>query len=169
MSRMLKDDKGQMMVIESILFAGMVLLALIFVYQLSPPSTISTDKYSNQLRILGNDALRSIDKSSPVDVYNYTSRLVELVATKNMDNLTTLLNSIIPDYVSYNVFITDGNNTVVLYDGDVLGGKIGIVARANRILVIDPNDVDTTSYPGGEIIPDNSGCLYDLILEMWYI
>ena len=169
MIRMLKDDKGQMMVIESILFAGMVLLALIFVYQLSPPSTISTDKYSNQLRILGNDALRSIDKTSPSDVYNYTSRLVELVATKNMDNLTTILNSILPDYVSYNIFITDGNNTVVLYDGDVLGEKIGTVARANRILAIDQNDVDTTAYPGGEIIPSYNGCLYDLILEMWYI
>jgi hypothetical protein len=53
------NDKAQMMVLESVVFAITILISLIFLYQLSPTSTQSAS-YTNDLKIKGDASIQNL-------------------------------------------------------------------------------------------------------------
>lgn len=164
-----RNDNAQMMVIESILFSIMVILSLMFVSNISPPSRVSSSLPVDQLKILGDDALRTIDKTTPTPADSYLgSSLVKYILEKDVFSLTNLLNSLLPD-ISYNLYLSNGIETIKWYDGEVLtGGKHGAVSKSHMIIILPLDWIDPDIYPDG-IITDYDGVVYDFILEMWYI
>jgi hypothetical protein len=56
----MRDDKAQMMVLEAIFFAITVVIALILLFQMSPTSIQSGSQSSNNLKMLGDNALDAI-------------------------------------------------------------------------------------------------------------
>ena len=102
------DNKAQMMVMETTIFAITVILALAFLFQLSPSSTL-TDTYSNELKIWGDDALRTLyTEPYTADALpaNYPSnKLVYYLITNDYDNMKSELNNFLEDEIRYNIWI----------------------------------------------------------------
>ena len=171
---MTREDNAQMMIIESVLFSIMVLMALLFVSQLSPPSKVYASTSSDQLKILGDDALRSIDKRSPggglgqIGLYS-TSSLTKYIATNDVDSLTAYLDALLPNNVNYNISISNGTKTINWYNGEEAGNvKVGDISVAHCIILINKEAIDGTEYVNKQIIEDYDGYIYEVILEMWY-
>ena len=112
------DNKGQMMVLEVIFFAVIVLSSLIFIYQMNPLSGIS-NKYTNDLKIMGDSALQSLYNEVIISETrtgylwgNYRVSEIEHVLIANAyGSFITDLNSMLPTSVMYNVYISDGTKT----------------------------------------------------------
>jgi hypothetical protein len=152
------DNRAQMLVYEAIVCAALLALAVFFVYQMHPPMMQSTI-YSNQLKILGDDALRSLG-AYPSKNYSGYSLLEEYIIDNNTANFTKFLNSTFPATVGYSIYISNGTVEQIWYNGSV-GGIFGLVTRSHYIIAIDPD----LSQP----IPNYTGSVYDVILEMWQI
>ena len=180
------DNNGQMLIIESVLFAIMIFMALFFVYQLSPTPATSADISSDQLKIIGDDALRAIDNSPPESPGAYhNSKLVKFIANNEVGNFTSYLDTVLPDYVGYNIYLSgtslaDESKTAtdIWYDGEyaVFGDKIGNVAVCH-ILIVVSNDLIWPAKYGLDGSPSKIEYLLDdvklpvieVVLEMWYI
>jgi hypothetical protein len=172
---MKRNDNAQMMIVEAVLFSIMVIMALIFVNQLSPPSRISATISSDQLKILGDDALRSIDKVTIPELIAYSgSSLVKYIAKNDKENLAEYLNSLLPSQVKYNIYISDGNETIKWYDAELEEkvAIVGTISRSHYIIVIRDEEI-TKDYKmdGAEnrFVEHPIGCVYEVILEMWYV
>lgn len=175
------DDKGQMMVLETVFFAVTVLLALIFLYQLSPSSTVSNE-YTNILKIQGDDALQSLYTDVVPGDYPSdfpSNKLVYYLITNDYDGFTlSNLNNLLPSTVIYNIYISNGTKTVFWCnsDGDnttPLQTTIGPVTTSHIIIAIHPKYLTDVSEQliGDESIlnekfPGYDGSTYDIILEM---
>lgn len=159
------NNRAQTMVLEAVTFAVVILIALIFALSFTPKPMVKNLSYTNKIKILANDALRSIDTLG-VEGY-FGSMLVKCIATNDKDELTYLLNLSLPSYVSYNIYVGNGERYVKWYDGEKGFGKIGNVARAHRIIVIPPSMFS----PGYRPIPgygyNDTECVYDVVLEVW--
>ena len=111
----MRDNKAQMMVLESILFAITVVVALAFLVQLSPSSIESGTQSTNDLKLLGDDALDSIYETTmhvrfptqaqldtwetangKYDTNNPTSKLAVCIITNNYADMQSSLNEILP-------------------------------------------------------------------------
>jgi len=185
------DDKGQMMVLEVIFFAVMVLLSLVFIYQLSPSSIVS-NKYTNNLKIIGDDALHSLYNDAPTGDFpaGYpSSKLIHYLITNAYGSMISDLNNMLPPTVMYNIYITNiTNETINMFWCNSFGNpsealeNIGAVTISHCITSIDPNFL----LPIGDVMFRNSGSndiykylnrpleedmdsTYDVRLEMWYI
>ena len=175
------DDKGQMMVLETVFFAVTVLLALIFLYQLSPSSTVSNE-YTNILKIQGDDALQSLYTDVVPGDYPSdfpSNKLVYYLITNDYNGFTRLnLNNLLPSTVMYNIYISNGTKTVFWCnsDGDNTTSlqTIGPVTTSHIIIAMHPDYLTDISIQliGEESIlngkfSDYDGSTYDIILEMW--
>jgi len=110
------DDKAQMMVLESVIFAITVLVSLIFLYQLSPSSTVE-NKYTNDLKLQGDNALRSLNNAPIDNSANYpldfpSNKLVNYLITNNYSSFISDLNGMLPKTVDYNIYISNGTKTI---------------------------------------------------------
>lgn len=119
----MRDDKAQMMVLEAIFFAITIVIALIFLFQMSPTSIQSGTQSSNELKLLGDDALDTIYaetlhiKQNIGEGYttnNPANKLAVCIITNNFTGLTDSLNDILPETVFYNIYISNGTKTVFL-------------------------------------------------------
>jgi len=174
----IKDDKAAMMVLEAVIFAIMILLALILVTNLSPVKKSSVDSYSNQLKILADDAIRTLDNLDESDYasLNYgagtflSSRLVEYIALNDTTNTSSYFDKALPDNVRYNIYISNNEETICWYNGEEGFGKLGDVSKSNFVLAV-PSVLNESlgGYQDHEIIPGYSGFNYIFILEMWEI
>lgn len=119
----MRDDKAQMMVLESIFFGITVAVALAFLIQISPTAIQSGTQTSNELKILGDGALDALYtqtmhiKEIDIDTTDYktnnpTSKLAVCFITNNYASLITSLNEILPPTVLYNIYISNGTKTV---------------------------------------------------------
>jgi len=192
------DDKGQVMILESIIFTVTILLALVFLYQLSPTSTVSKT-YTNDLEIKGDDALKNL----------YTSKIPSAIAAKIpsgfpknqlvyyliTDDYGSLilsnLSNMLPPNTLYNIYISNGTKTVFwcsyrppsAFDSSEPFPATEPVTISHIVIAIHPDFFDKNKFPN---IIDNDGCelakkfrigepngykgsLYDVILEMFYI
>jgi len=174
------DDKGQMMVLETVFFAVTVLLALIFLYQLSPSSAVSNE-YTNILKIQGDDALQSLYTDVVPGDYPSdfpSNKLVYYLITDDYDGFTlSNLNNLLPSTVIYNIYISNGTKTVFWCNSD--GNSItplqtiGPVTTSHIIIAMHPKYLTDVSEEliGDESIltgkfPGYDGSTYDIILEM---
>ena len=192
----MKDDKAQMMVLESIFFAITVVVALAFLVQISPTSIQSGTQSSNELKLMGDDTLGTIYaetmhiKQSMGGNYttnNPTSKLAVCIITNNYTGLTDSLNNILPDTVLYNIYISNGTKTIFWCSstGDTVNPSTMIdpVALSHHPISIDPEHLtsfsDNTYLPGDEegrsdiwddfVDSGYNGATYEVILEMSYI
>ena len=110
------DDKAQMMVLESIIFAITVILSLVFLYQLSPSTTVE-NKYTSDLKLRGDDALRSLNNAKIKNSTDYpldfpSNKLVNYLITNNYSGFISDLNNMLPKTVDYNIYISNGTKTI---------------------------------------------------------
>jgi hypothetical protein len=165
MRKKMRHDKAQMMVLESIIFAITVVIALVFLIQLAPTSIQSSIGSSINLKILGDDALdtaytetsniRNAELIEPMKVAyttnNPSNKLVVSLITNNYSLLIDeTLNKILPANVLYNIYISNGTNKTFWcsYTGDPndlpqspFGEDVFV---SHKIIAIDP--VHLTSY-----------------------
>ncbi len=180
------DNKGQMLVLETIFFTATVILSLIFLYQLSPPSVVS-NTYTDDLSLMGNDALYNLYRDDITDdtLAGYpASKLVNYLITNEVVELVENLNSRLPVSILYNVFISDGTDKIFWCN------SFGESQEFNELPGIDPLTIsscivaiDETFIAGSTDIyfrngddsrillnfPGHDSCLYRVILELWYI
>jgi hypothetical protein len=173
MFRFRKDTNAQMVLLEAVFFTIMVLLSLIMIFNISPPSQSTINRYSNQLKILADDSLRMLDNIPPTisDALFHNSLLVQYIVLNDTKNITYFLNSSLPSDVGYNLYISNGENSILWYNGENFwGGKLGEVSRANYLVLANYNWVNASdSYPSKEIIPGYKGNEYIVVLEVWNI
>ena len=151
------------MALEAVLFAITVILALIFLYQLSPSSIVS-DKSTNTLKIQGDDALQTLyedvvtDENIPKGFPE--NKLIYYLITNSYknpgdDDLNDELGKMISSAV-YNVYISNGSKKIYLFNsfGDVEpDSAIKIdekpVAISHMIISIHPQflNLHLTGYP----------------------
>ena len=103
------DDSAQLMILEIIFFATVVILALVLVYQLSPSSVV-TNKYTTELRETGDNALRSISQDDPSEEQGSgypSSKLVDYLITNAYHSMVADLHTFLPSTVLYNIYVAD--------------------------------------------------------------
>jgi len=104
------DTKGQMMILETIFFMSIVILSLVFLYQLSPSSVVS-NTYTYDLKTLGDEALRSITNDivpiSPLPKSYPTGLGAHYLLTNSYISMTSDLNNLLPPNVMYNIYISN--------------------------------------------------------------
>lgn len=178
---MRKNDNAQMMVLESILFAITVVVALAFLVQISPTAIQGSTQSTNDLKLLGDDALDAIYaetqhiKSGTGLAYvtnNPTSKLAVCIIVNDYQSIIDSLNSILPDTVLYNIYVSNGTKTVfwctpqgVTYDTTTPQSMIDPVAVSHHPIAIDPVHLDGFpeednsggALPGVEIYLDTGG------------
>ena len=117
----MRNDKAQMMVLESILFAITVVVALAFLVQISPTSLQGSSQSTNELKVLGDDALNALYSEAyhiidnPPEGYitnNPTSKLAVCIITNDYQELVDSLKVYLPDSVLYNIYVSNGTKTV---------------------------------------------------------
>jgi hypothetical protein len=182
------DETAAMMMLEVIIFASMIFLALLFLYQLSPASTHS-DNYSNELKIWADDALFTVYTTLPPSpMRNYPDypqhMLIHYIMTNDYNGLTTDLNSMLPSTVMYNIYISTGEQTVFWCNsfGDVTTvlPVIDPVTVSHFVISLDrghlhfPSEADIYVNDDHCVLADTNyiydyyGETYDIILELWY-
>lgn len=192
------DDKGQMMILEVVLFAILIIVALIFLYQLSPPSSVG-NVYTDELKIQGDSALHDLCNDHPSDANlptNYPlDKLSHYLVTNDYYNLTLDIDDLLSTDVMYNIWICNattsmfwcnssyGNSYTPIQNAEPLN-KTGSVTVSNCIIAIDPvfrdnnNGVISNQYHQGRynnksdlfyIFDKYNGSTYNVILEMWEI
>lgn len=179
------DDKAQMMVMEAVTFAITVILALAFLFQISPSSTL-TDKYTKELKIQGDDALRSLYMepfTAEILPSNYpSSKLVYYLITNDYENMTSDLNGMLLN-TEYNIWISNGTKTVFWCnsygDDSTQLQSIRSITTSRCLVAIDHlyinNDTGIFSgkYKHGDksildqAFPDYEGSTYNVVLEVW--
>jgi hypothetical protein len=191
------NDKAQMVVFESIVFAITAIVAVAFLISLSPTS-IQTTKISTDLTTIGDDALNTI-YAEQVDIIsrgeqpyggnitndpNPTSKLVVCVITNNYEQLTYTLNQLLPKNVLYNIYVADQHGKTVFWNSSSPNEgelpSVGTVFISHHIIPIHPQHL--TIYPNPFIFYGTTGhcdlldkfdtfdsSTYDFILKMWYV
>jgi len=190
------NDNAQMMVLESVIFAITVMIALAFLVQLSPTSIQQSSESTTDLKILGDDALTSLSieplnlkdrrETRGDETNNPASKLAVAIIVNDYDAIIGTLNEdILPDYAfyQYNIYISNGTVTKFWcsYQGNTTApaDRIGDeqVAVSHYIISIDPKHLDNFGdgiYEGGagesdiwQYFQDYEGATYDVILELW--
>lgn len=182
------DDKGQMMVIESVIFAITILLALVFLYQLSPTSTVS-NTYTNDLKIKGDDALRTLYNDEVIANLPQgfpKNKLTYYLISDNYDGfITSNLQNMLPSNTMYNIYISNGTKTV-FWCSSALDNQTALslkepITISHYVIAIHPQlltnstlkDMGIIDADGCEIPKlfnnDYKGSVYDVILEMCLI
>ena len=187
------DNKAQMMVTDAIIFSITIVLALAFLFQLTPSSTL-VDEYTKVLKMQGDDALRAlyVEPFSVEDLpTDYPSnKLVYYLITNDYDNMTSDLNNILLN-VEYNIWISNGIKDPVFWcnsDGDYDAPlpNIRYVTTSHCLVAIDPTyrnnetGILAGKYLQGKYSDQKSdldhstafegymGSTYNVILELWH-
>lgn len=157
------DNLGQMMVFEAIIFAVFIILAIFFVYQLSPRSSFSVSTPTSELAILAKDVVRSVGNRDAT-FGDYDSFLEECISLGDYDSLTGYINNSLPVGVYYNLYVSNGSGFVVLYsDESLVGGRFGDVSRGHYLFYYAGDVVNST----GSVL--HGPGVFDLVLEVWRI
>jgi len=192
------NDDAQMMVLESVIFAITVMIALAFLVQLSPTSIQQSSESTTDLKILGDDALTSLsieplnlkDRRAPIEgtTDNPANKLAVAIIVNDYDAVIDTLNDeILPEYAPYfyNIYISNGTRTEFWCSstGDPTDGAMDRtgdeqVTVSHYIIAIDPEHLDNFHddiYNDGtksdiwQYFQDYEGATYDVILELWTI
>lgn len=170
------DDKGQIMVLETIFFASTIILAIVFLYQLSPPSVVS-DVYTSDLKSVGDDALRNLynDVVTEPPYPGYpTSKLVHYLIADEYGSMVSDLRNFITSTVMYNIYVSNGEKIMFWCNSfggsdesiDILPGTDPVVI-SHCVIAIDP-----VFLSGSNLLPTFDGytdSVYEVQLQMWYI
>jgi len=189
------NDDAQMMVLESVIFAITVMIALAFLVQLSPTSIQQSSESTTDLKILGDDALTSLS-IEPLNLKdreemrrsatnNPASKLAVAIIVNDYEEIINTLDEILPTYSAYyyNIYISNGTVTKFWCSstGNTTGPEDRIgdeqVTVSHYIIAIDPEHLYNFGYDiynGGtgesdirQYFQGYEGATYDVILELW--
>ncbi len=158
-NRLQGDERGQMHVLE-VMIGGLLILSAIQVGVNVAQYPAQEDSGTEELRTLGNDALRTLYHLPPsgegFDPAGYgNSTLVYSVVENNSGIITAFLNSTLPTHVSYSF-------TVEHYSTEG-----GAVSSEGIILFHGPDVLGETART--HFIFQHDGDIYDAQLLMWYL
>ena len=187
------DNKAQMMVLESIIFSIIIIISLVFLFQLSPSSNLS-EIYTNTLKIRGDEALQSLFTDSAENTSEYpidypSNKLVYYIVTNNYTNFTKDLSKTLPETVMYNIWISNGIKDIFWCNSfsrtNTRLQPTGSVTTSHYIIAIAPsyrtNETGLFLCQQGKYYDNRcdldhpsafqgyQGSTYDVILEMWHI
>jgi len=166
------NEKGQMMVLETIFFASTILLSLIFLQELSP-SSVDIDEVTSDLKAIGDDALRNLYNDNltvPHSTGYPSSKLVYYIINDEYGSFVSDARNLIPSTIMFNVYISNGSKSVFWCNSfartDNPLPDTDPVVIAHCIIPIDPDFIPTSDIyvPFG----DYKGCIYEVTLRMWY-
>ena len=172
-----QNDNAQMLVIEAIIMATIVLMALVFLYQLSTPATIpvETDQLSiqaeNALEILNTQTISSLEHS----YYNYPegytpSKLAHLLYINDTAGLTTQLNSLLPSNTDYQIYLANQSSiTLLTKKTQDTPMPLEIKTSCSLLFALHHQIALQQNTNSAQMGIDSSQNTYDLILEVWYI
>lgn len=150
--RFMRNSLAQFHVLEAVFVAGMLLLSLLFISHFSAPPTVETIP-ENQLKIRGDEALRSLDLLPTASGSYHDSRLTQYIFTNDFTNFISFIDEMLPSAVLYNVWLynTSSRNSVFWCSNHANSARkqemIGTTVRSHRSIV-------------------NEGIVYDVELEM---
>ena len=192
MSSIFQNNKGQIMMLETVFFAATVIMALLFLYQLSP-SSVKSDVFMEDLEVMGDEALYSIyTEALPEEVAETypsgypSSKLVHYLITNGYGGMISDLHNLLPSTVLYHIYVSNGDDTMFWCD------SLGNTVEENKIASIDPISVVFCMVPIDPIFIDPAtnevlrnaeeesaalcdvfseytGSLYEVQLKIWYI
>ncbi len=172
-----QNDNAQMLVIEAIIMATIVLMALVFLYQLSTPATIPVEteqlniQAENALEILNTQTISTLEHS----YYNYPegympSRLAHLLYINDTAGLTTQLNSLLPSNTDYQIYLANQSSITLLTKKTQDTPMPPEIKTSSTLLLPIHHQIamqqNTDSAQMGINSIQNT---YDFILEVWYI
>jgi len=151
----LKNNDAQMQLLEVILVAGMLFVALYFVRGIDIVSNTNVES-DNKLQDLGNSILESLSAQS--SSYSYYNSLLAYYADYDNGGFANYVRAVLPEGTIFkitsidmtnltkNIDATISSSTETIYDPDLW---LGEEARASRLVVIGDR-------------------LYDIVLYMWF-
>ena len=153
------NNKAQMMVLESIIFAITTIIAISFLINLSPSSIQRATETTTDLKTIGDDVLDTIFSQQTTiqshgdssytggETYDPTGKLEVCVITNNYVQLTTSINNLLPTNVFYNIYIADSEGNKVFWCNSTCNSTAGwtdeltptgTVFTSHHIISIDP-------------------------------
>jgi hypothetical protein len=172
-----RNEAGQMMIIESIFFAVAVLLALLFIYQISLSST--TEGSNEDMKTIGDSGLYTLYNEAPGITSEYPkgfppSKLVQYMVSNASENLILDLKNMLPSSVMFNVYIANMSTRWFWCSSSTLDtssplSSINPVIISHCLVVIPPKNRFTKlgSWQFADWFQDSA--TYDVQLEMWSI
>jgi hypothetical protein len=188
------DNKAQMMVLESVIFAITVLISLVFLYQLSPSTSVKST-YTDNLKIQGDAALRSLytDLAKDSDGQRYptnypANKLIYYLITNRYAEMKDDLNAVLPSNIQYNIYVSNGSKNIFWCNSfgiDGSGNELTTledqqVVLCHYLVAIDPIylhypntlsiELDYQEITQSELyapFTTYQGSTYDVILQLW--
>jgi len=183
-----------MMVLESVLFVITILVSLIFLYQLSPTSTVS-NIYTNDLKIKGDEALQTLynDKVPAVELpqngipqdFPKNKLIYYLITDDHSGLISSNLQYMLPSSTMYNIYISNGTKTVFWCNSNSSLGSstpttlIEPITISHYMIAIHPDLLNETRFYeihdhrckiATEFVDQGyNGSSYDVILKMCYV
>ena len=164
------DNKGQMMVLEAVVFSISIIISLAFLFQISPSSAL-TDQYTKELKIQGDDAIRTLYfqnyESASLPTNFPTSKLINYIINEDYFELTSDLNEMLTN-TEYNIRIA--NKTITIFWCNSYGDETTelenrrAISTSHCIVAIDPEFFNENSRLQQEFPHSNT---FKIILEVW--
>lgn len=157
---LMRNNRAQLMVLEAVLSATLVILSIIFAISLSPPPSYTISSTPSELRSLATDSLSALEHKE--EVTGYQNYLVRCIVENDLDFILYYLNLSLPTSTYYNIYISNLTTTVMWFNGEkICGGKFGSVERIHRLFYYDGDiTVNGTTLKGN---------IYEFILEVWRV
>lgn len=108
------DDKGQIMIIEAIIFAIFMILSLIFLYTIAPTGTVS-NVYADTQKVQADDAVQTMLENYSINTEydNYPlNELTHYIAKNDYQNLTSRLNNLLSSNAHFNIYIANSSKSM---------------------------------------------------------
>jgi hypothetical protein len=153
------DDNAQIMTIEVVIFAILIILSLIFLYQLTPTVTV-TNIYSNEIKVEGDSVLKIMNNNNTINEVSYDNyplnELSHLIVTNDYENLTYRINELLHIDVQFNIWIANSTESIfwcnssfndyqtVSPDAEPLKST-GSVVTSTCLVGIDPYFINNTN------------------------
>jgi len=168
----ISGESASTLVFEAVIFAILLIFSLLVFYQLSPASpTVVSESFTMELKTLGDDTLRYLYNLPVREDLNRSypnSALAYYFITNNSTALKDMLSSLLPDTVGYNVYLSNGLETVFWFSsGDERLEPLGPTVRCHRVIPADYCLIRDNWV--AEPISGYRGSTYEVILELWYI
>jgi len=146
-----RREAAQMHTLEVIIVSVILFAALFFLYKLPTPSTTTSYDPLNQLKIIGDEILRNLDKNVTDKAEYHNSTLVEYIFTNNTENFARYCKEFLPSTVLYNIWIYNvSSQKLSLWYPNEEQISISSTVRSHRLIVYH-------------------GHVYDVEMEMWYV
>jgi len=154
-----------MMVLESVVFAILVIISLIFLYQISPTSTEST-VYTSDLKIKGDSALQNLyNEEVPILPANLSigfpkNKLIYYLISDDYTGFISNLKGLLPSSTTYNIFVSNGTNKVLWFNSALTHTALVLtepIAISHYFVAIHPQFFNGTEF-GGIISELDDGC-----------